>query len=183
MLRTNTIYIVISLTIIFLLIHVTKILSQQLASIHGRITSQTDDKPVAGVNVIIVGTSLGAASDSAGYYIIQHISVDSSHTIQFTHIGYESVKIENMEFTAGTSKEINISLKPTVVNLAPVKIEAERLWENYVAEVSLVGVQRMKPQQIVTLPGAFDDSTSGRYISYVAARVREITLRLLQDGG
>ncbi len=150
------------------------------ASLSGRIISSETQLPLKGANVVIKETDLGAATDDSGYYSIRSIPA-GFYTIQVSHIGYQSHVEENVQLSEGANKRIDFELIPTIVKLKSVEVEAERLWDKYVTDVSLVGVQRMKPDQIVTIPGAFDDparavqimsgvSGGGDFSSFLAVR-------------
>ena len=149
------------------------------ASLSGRIISSETQRPLKGANVVIKDTDLGAATDDSGYYSIRSIPA-GFYTIQISHIGYQSHEA-NVHLNQDANKRLDFELIPTIVKLNSVEIEAERLWDKYVTDVSLVGVQRMKPDQIVTIPGAFDDparavqimsgvSGGGDFSSFLAVR-------------
>ena len=60
--------------------------------------------PVAGVNIIVKGTTNGANSNGTGAYILQNVPVGS--VIQFTFIGYKT-----QEFTVVTQEVINVLME------------------------------------------------------------------------
>ena len=59
-------------------------------SVSGTAQSQYGE-PLWGANVYLLGTSLGASTDSAGYYNIQNIPV-GKYTLTCDYIGYRSGK-------------------------------------------------------------------------------------------
>ncbi|MGE5797090.1 MAG: carboxypeptidase-like regulatory domain-containing protein, partial [Ignavibacteria bacterium] len=61
------------------------------SNIEGVIKDTLTNEPLIGANVILVGTSLGAATDEAGQYIIRGIE-SGTYVIRVTYIGYETVE-------------------------------------------------------------------------------------------
>ena len=78
-----------SLNIYILLI--TSILIADEGSISGQV--QDLSSPLYGANVFLVGTSMGATTDSSGKYLIEGIPV-GKYILQADYIGYESVSID-----------------------------------------------------------------------------------------
>ncbi|MDZ7261894.1 MAG: TonB-dependent receptor [candidate division KSB1 bacterium] len=134
------------------------LLAQPSAMIQGTVVEKDTGRPLAGANIVLLGTPWGAAADSNGYYCIQHLPT-GTYSIRASRIGYESQVVKGIMLHEGEKRIIHFSLAQKALKLDAVTIEAERLWENYQSEVSMVGVQRMKSQQIVSIPGAFDDPT------------------------
>ena len=70
------------------------------------------------------GTSLGAASDDNGYYIIKNIPI-GTYTLRAMFIGYETLEKEiwvegSQEYT------IDIKLKPSAIELQETRVTAEK---------------------------------------------------------
>ena len=60
-------------------------------SISGKVTG--DSMPLAGANVFLVGTSMGATTDSLGSYLIENVPV-GKYSLRADYIGYESSSME-----------------------------------------------------------------------------------------
>ena len=60
-------------------------------SISGKVTG--DSMPLAGANVFLVGTSMGATTDSLGSYLIENVPV-GKYSVRADYIGYESSSME-----------------------------------------------------------------------------------------
>ena len=67
----------------------------QLQGQDGTISGQVQDlsEPLPGANVFLVGTSMGATTDSLGKYLIDGIPV-GKYTLQVDYIGYESLRLD-----------------------------------------------------------------------------------------
>jgi len=94
----------------FLTILTHAVLSQ--VTITGIVTDSGDGTPLPGVNILIKGTTSGAASDIDGNY---SITVESDATLVFSYVGYLS-----QEVSPGNQTTINVSLEPDILALDEV---------------------------------------------------------------
>ncbi|MCX7798272.1 MAG: carboxypeptidase-like regulatory domain-containing protein, partial [Melioribacter sp.] len=69
------------------------IYSQGTGSVSGRVIDKSTKEPLIGANVVVLNTSLGAATDYEGKFVIHHIPV-GKHTLQISYIGYETQRID-----------------------------------------------------------------------------------------
>lgn len=71
-------------------------LAAQTGTITGKVTDQEDGDPLAGANISIIGTTMGAAADKNGEYTIANVPT-GTYTLEASFIGYaameKSVKI------------------------------------------------------------------------------------------
>jgi len=126
--------------------------------IQGQVTNRNTEAPLPNANIVLIGTPRGAATDSNGYYRIEHLS-PGKYAIQASMIGFETKIIPHLILKAGETQTVDFSLAPVPINLDSVTVEAERLWEKYQTEVSMLGVRRLGAEEIAILPGTFDDPT------------------------
>ena len=82
--------------------------------ITGSVTDNTG-APVPGVNVVVVGTTTGAISDSNGNYSI--MVPDGSAILQFSFVGYTT-----QEFTVGDQTVINVELSEDARELEEIVV-------------------------------------------------------------
>jgi hypothetical protein len=116
------------------------IFSQEAGKIMGVVTDKSTGDPLPGVNILIEGMTLGAASDIDGYYVIVNVPV-SSFTIRGNYIGYRDIVIQNVKVSSGITTELNFALEPTVLEMedAIVVIAERPLIEKHVTQsISLV---------------------------------------------
>ncbi len=99
-----------------LLALVVQITFAQEKSISGVVTDATDGSPMPGVNVMIKGTTNGAATDFDGKYSIK---ANVGDVLVFSYTGYDTVKK-----TVGSSNKINVVLKEDSDSLGTVVINA-----------------------------------------------------------
>ena len=65
----------------------------QSGSITGLILDAENNDPLIGANVIVVGTTMGAATDLNGNYLIQNVPVGAV-SLNVSYIGYEEKSID-----------------------------------------------------------------------------------------
>lgn len=84
--------------------------------ITGRITDENSGEPLPGVNVVIAGTTLGAATDLKGDYIIMMVS-PGSYSVTANMIGYDPLRYDRVHVSIDKTSKLNFSLKESVLEL------------------------------------------------------------------
>ena len=98
--------------------------AQATGKISGVITDASSGETLIGGNVLVVGTTLGAVSDSEGDYFIIGVPV-GTYDIQVSYTGYQTETVTNVEVNAGYTRELNFSLQPGL-ELEEIVVEYER---------------------------------------------------------
>ncbi len=111
--------------IIFLLFISSLVFSGSTGKIGGRIVDNTTGKPLAGVNVIVTGTGIGAASGLDGSYMIINVP-PGSYSINATMIGYKKHNVTNVIVSVDRTTRIEIELSETVIAGEEVTVIAKR---------------------------------------------------------
>ena len=93
--------------------------------IAGRVTDARTGEELPGVNIVIEGTTLGAATDFDGYYTILNIPA-GSYTVKVSMMGYVTESTENVTVMADLTTTLNIRLRPTVIEGEEIVVVAER---------------------------------------------------------
>ncbi|HUN64613.1 MAG TPA: TonB-dependent receptor [Bacteroidota bacterium] len=94
--------------------------------IAGHVRDSQTHEALAGVNIIVEGTSLGAAADPDGYYAILNIP-PGEHAIIASAIGYVKKKIEGVKVSTDLTTTIDIELSSTVLEVSKeIVVTAER---------------------------------------------------------
>ena len=92
----------------------------------GVITDVSTKEPLPGANVIIEGTSLGAATDLNGRFIILNVR-PGLFTVRTTMMGYREVRISDVRVRIDLTTTVDAQLTPTVLESGEaVTITAER---------------------------------------------------------
>ncbi len=102
------------------------LLAGTTGKISGRILDAENNEPLPGVNIIVDGTQMGAATDINGFYQIINLP-PGTYTLVMRMIGYTSQRIEGIKVNIDLTTTQNSSLKQTVLQSGEeVTIVAER---------------------------------------------------------
>ncbi len=114
------------LALLILTVGLSTLYSGTTGKIAGVITDADTGEPLFGVNVVIKGTSLGAASDSDGNYAILGVT-PGIYTVMYTMIGYQPVQYDEIRVNIDLTTTINVDLKRTTLELGEsIVVTAER---------------------------------------------------------
>ena len=92
----------------------------------GRVVDRESKQPLPGVNVMIEGTTLGAATNQKGEFIILNIP-PGRYTVRAEMIGYEPMRMTGVRVRIDLTTRVNFELKQTVLKVGKgVTVVAER---------------------------------------------------------
>jgi hypothetical protein len=92
--------------------------------IAGVVVDAETGEPLPGANVIIEGTTMGAATHPDGFFFILNVSPDI-YNVQASMMGYESVTKTGVNVTTDHTTKMTFRLKPTVIPGEGVTVKAE----------------------------------------------------------
>jgi hypothetical protein len=113
------------LVIILLLCMVSTVFSGVTGKIAGKVIDANTGEPLMGVNVILQGTTMGAATDLEGDYFIINIP-PGTYTLAASMMGYITVNKTDVLVHIDRTIMSDFTLKPTVISGEEVTIVAER---------------------------------------------------------
>ncbi len=93
--------------------------------IAGRVLDGQTKEPLVGVNVVIVGTALGAASDPDGNYFIVNLP-PGTYELKASAVGYAPVTVSNVKVSADQTTKVDFELQTQAVEVGAVEITATR---------------------------------------------------------
>ncbi len=100
---------------------------QAYAGTTGKLAGYVKDaetgEPIPGVNVIIDGTTYGAATDLDGYYVINNLPPDT-YKVNFSAVAYQKKQFVNVKIQADFTTNLDVILKIESVELEAVIVEA-----------------------------------------------------------
>ena len=102
--------------LVVILLLITIPVNAQSGKIAGRVTDATTSEPLPFVNIIIEGTTSGAASDIDGYYSIIGLR-PGNYNVKASAIGYNSQTVQNVKVSIDLTSEVNFELSETSVEL------------------------------------------------------------------
>ncbi len=98
-------------------------ISAQSVTLKGTVVDSISNEILIGANVILVGTSIGTASDKNGKFIIRNVPA-GAYKIRATYVGYKENEIR-LKLIAGRTIEILIKLIPASIEGKTVTITAQ----------------------------------------------------------
>jgi outer membrane receptor protein involved in Fe transport len=109
----------------FFFLITTNIILAQSGKISGNITDAKSGDPLAGANIVVKGTTMGAAANVDGSYYIINVP-PGTYTVSASLIGYESVSQTDVEVVIGQTTQIDFKLSETAITTAEVVITANQ---------------------------------------------------------
>lgn len=145
------------LDVFLILILSSALFSATTGKIAGIITDAESGDPLVGVNVVIEGILLGAATDADGYYTILNVP-SGNYTVTASFIGYVDYKVTDVRVNIDQTTTINVKMQPTVVTGEAVTVVAERPVVQRDVSASTVNIES---SQIAALPVQSVDDVVG----------------------
>lgn len=112
------------LCLVIIIISSGSMLSQTAGKLSGVITD-TNGEPLVGANVMLDGTTLGAASDFDGYYSILNIRA-GTYTVRIRYLGFKTQIVENVRISADQTTQLNATLELEVIEGEEVIVTATK---------------------------------------------------------
>ncbi|GAB4342091.1 MAG: TonB-dependent receptor [Calditrichia bacterium] len=127
--------------------------AQNTGIISGQVLDATTLQPLVGVNIEVINTSLGAATDTSGIFIIEKVPV-GTRSLRFSYIGYETFVKTDILVTGARPARLTVKMRPAVIESEGVTVTAGYFINNVVPTPSLISLNR---EEIRRSPGGFED--------------------------
>jgi hypothetical protein len=96
-----------------------------LGKIAGKVTDEATGEALAGAQIQIVGTTMGAAADPQGQYFILNVP-PGTYTLRVSFMGYTTQEITDVRSQLDVTTTVDVALKQTVIEGEIVSVIAER---------------------------------------------------------
>lgn len=107
--------------------------------IAGKVTSAETGEPLPGANVVIVGTSQGAATDIEGDYFVINIR-PGSYSVSVSMMGYKTVIIQDVKVIVDHTVNLDFELTTAILEGSEVVVTADRevvIMDRSASEISI----------------------------------------------
>lgn len=101
------------------------VLAGTTGKIAGRVTDAETGEPLPGVNVVVVGTYMGAATDADGFYFIINLP-PGTYSLKASMMGYEALEKINVQVSIDRTVTVDFNLKVAVIETEGVVVTAEK---------------------------------------------------------
>lgn len=142
------------LLIILMLLIVSSYAFSQTGAIRGFVYEKETGEPVIFTNVVIVGTSFGAATDVNGYYMISKVP-PGDYNLQITNLGYDTLNVK-ITLEADDIVDKNLFLSKASYMLETVDITASKQAMRNQTHTSVVKITPKEINQIPSIGGQAD---------------------------
>lgn len=140
-----------------------------LAATTGKIVGQVIDadtkEPLPGAVVTVLGTNMGANTDLDGRYIIVNVPV-GTYSVQARMMGYDPMTVTNVKVIMDLTTTVNFRLKPTVLEIKGVVVEAQR---QMVIKDATTTTRVTSAQEIMSMPAASTQNVVANTAGVVSA--------------
>ncbi len=110
--------------VVLLLIWTGAAVAGTTGKISGRVLDQKKE-PLPSTNVLVLGTTLGAATDIDGYFTILNIP-PGRYDVQFRLVGYRSLTTKNIEVTVNNTTKVDATMEDESTTTEEVVVTAQR---------------------------------------------------------
>jgi len=129
------------------------IFAQSTGTITGKVVDKISQQPIPGVNILVVGTQLGAAADIEGQFEITNVPI-GNYQVRASAIGYTPVIKRDVTVNSVRPIQLNFEMSETVVELDGVTVTSD-FFETEPTEVS--SIRKFSYEEIRRSPGGFED--------------------------
>lgn len=123
----NSFYRFIKLTIPIVLFFVLSgaifVQAQTTGKIAGKVTDANDGTPLVGANILLEGTSLGAAADTEGHFYIINVP-PGTYTVKIQMMGYTTQVFDEVRVSVNRTFQLNADLQLSVIEGQEVVVTA-----------------------------------------------------------
>jgi outer membrane receptor protein involved in Fe transport len=93
--------------------------------IKGKVVDLQTGEALIGANVIVMGTTTGAATDASGEFLLQNLEV-GVYTVRASYLGYQTFTISNVRVNADLTTYVDFELPSEDIQVGTVEIVAQR---------------------------------------------------------
>lgn len=146
--------------------------AQTAGKIQGQVVDEGTNQPLAGAQINVVGTQLGAITDDQGRYFLNFVPA-GVYDIRAQFIGYRTEVVTGQRVLAGQTTDLNFRLESAPVEVEPLVVVGERnplVPRDQVSSKAIITGEDIdalpvdNPQDIILLQPGVINTNSGRTI-------------------
>jgi len=124
--------------ILFAFLFTSTLMAQTPGTISGKVVDKSNNEPLIGANVFLIGTSIGMVTDLDGRYMIRSVP-PGTYSIRISFISYQSVTVDQVKVESAKDTRLNMTLSAEAIQMNEVTVTAKAL-EN--SELNIINQQR-----------------------------------------
>ncbi|MCK4829802.1 carboxypeptidase-like regulatory domain-containing protein, partial [bacterium] len=122
--------------------------------IMGKITDKQSDEPLIGVNIVIKGTSLGAATDVNGSYYILQIP-PGTYELETSYIGYHTMTVKNVRVKVDLTNQVDLQMESKAIEFPTIIVTADQL----MVQKDITSTRRVTSKKEMELTPGFESTS------------------------
>ncbi len=123
------------------------------SSLYGRVLDFTTKQPIPFANVLVLGTSFGAATDENGFYKIDNLPI-KTYQVRASVVGYNPQIKTDVVVQTGKPGEVNFVLTPQAIEIEGVTVTSDYFNKN---PLEVNSIRNFSYEEIRRSPGGFED--------------------------
>lgn len=127
--------------------------AQSTGTIIGKVVEKISKQPIPGVNVILEGTQIGAATGIEGKFEISNVPI-GNYQVRISAIGYTTSVRSDVVVNSARPTQLTIELAETVLELEGVTVTSG-FFDSEPTEV--ISLKKFSYEEIRRAPGGFED--------------------------
>lgn len=127
--------------------------AQSTGTIIGKVVEKISRQPIPGVNVLLVDTQIGAATDIEGRFEINNVPI-GNYQVRISAIGYTTSVRSDVVVNSARPAQLTIELAETVLELEGVTVTSG-FFDSEPTEV--ISLKKFSYEEIRRAPGGFED--------------------------
>ncbi|NLP12258.1 TonB-dependent receptor [bacterium] len=127
------------LSTLFLLLFAAVVFSQSEGQLAGQAVDAKTGEPLPGVNILLVNTTIGQATDLSGRFELTGIPT-GVYTLRASRVGYRSLQMRNIHIPAQPGARLTLALEPILIQEADVVVTAAKRRQSIQESPNSVGV-------------------------------------------
>jgi len=117
----------------------------QKGKIEGQIRDASNNEPIGFAYVIINGTTIGAASDLDGKYVLANLD-PGFYVLQISSVGYKTLLTQEVQVVGNKTVNLDFELEPQQLELEQVVVKADKFVKKAESPVSIrsIGISEIE---------------------------------------
>jgi len=162
-------------TMIFLTLNNSQINAQENGSIFGKVVDASTGEELIGANILLEGTTIGAATDIEGNYRISNVP-PATYKLIASMIGYSKYTVIDLDIKLGEQKKLDLILVSEAYETDEVVVTARMILNNEAALLK----SRQKSISVSDAIGSDEMKNSGS--NYVGEALKKVVGTSVVDG-
>ncbi len=127
--------------------------SQSRGVMEGLVVDKTTQEPLPGVNIVLLGTEFGAATNLEGEFRIESLPI-GTYQIRASFIGYNNITKTDIVVNSARPAFVKIQMVESVIELESVTVQSDFFSQ---APTEISSIKQFSYEEIRRAPGGFED--------------------------